>query len=40
MEPFPVTRIANVSDRRAAPAWLVEGLWADQAVGFVGGTPK
>jgi RecA-family ATPase len=40
MEPFPVTRVAHVRLRHAQPAWLVHKLWAEQAVGFVGGTPK
>lgn len=40
MEPFPVTRVARVSSDRVQPAWLVEGLWGEQAVGFIGGTPK
>lgn len=40
MEPFPITRIAHVQTAHASPAWLVDNLWADQAVGFIGGTPK
>lgn len=40
MEPFPVTRIAHIRTTHACPAWLVDTLWADQAVGFIGGTPK
>jgi len=35
------TRPAHLLERRpAADHWLIEGLWADQAVGIVGGEPK
>lgn len=40
LQPFPVTRIAHIQTTSDSPAWLVENLWADQAVGFIGGTPK
>jgi len=40
MEPFPVTRIAHIRTDNPTPAWLVDELWADQAVGFIAGTPK
>lgn len=40
MEPFPVTRIAHVPGQQAAPSWLIEDLWGDEAVGFIAGTPK
>jgi len=40
LQPFPVTRIAHVQTTHETPAWLVDSLWADQAVGFIGGTPK
>lgn len=40
MEPFPVTRIAHIKDRHDNQSWLVDSLWADQAVGFIGGHPK
>ena len=40
MQPFPVTRIAHIQVRGDSPAWLVEGLWGDQAVGFIGSYPK
>lgn len=40
MEPFAVTRIAHISTTQAAAAWLIEGLWGVQAVGFIGGPPK
>lgn len=39
LPPFPVTRIAHVQVE-ATPSWLVVDLWGDQAVGFIGGTPK
>ncbi|MBM4319266.1 MAG: hypothetical protein FJ125_04720, partial [Deltaproteobacteria bacterium] len=39
-QPFPVTRIAHIETAADSPAWLVESLWAEQAVGFIGGTPK
>lgn len=36
---LPTVRVASVAD--AGPVqWLVEGLWTDQAVGFVGAEPK
>ncbi len=40
MVAFPVTRIAHIDGEERGPAWLVESLWTEQAVGFVGGTPK
>lgn len=40
MVAFPVTRIAHIEGEERGPAWLVESLWTEQAVGFVGGTPK
>lgn len=40
VQPFSVTRIAHIEARQQAHAWLVEDLWGDQAVGFIGGTPK
>lgn len=40
MQPFPVTRIAHVRSEKAAPTWLIEDLWGDEAVGFIAGTPK
>ena len=40
MQPFPVTRIAHIQAPESEQRWLVESLWADQAVGFIGGTPK
>ena len=40
MRPFPVVRVGHVPQRQARPAWLVQSLWAEQAVGFIAGTPK
>lgn len=40
MVAFPVTRIAHIPGEERGPAWLVESLWTEQAVGFIGGTPK
>lgn len=36
---LPVQRIAEVEEQRSVP-WLVEGLWAQQGVGFLCGSPK
>jgi hypothetical protein len=38
--PFDVVRIAHIEQQAQRRPWLVTGLWADQAVGFIGGTPK
>lgn len=38
--PLPVQPAHLLDARPAAPRWLIEGLWADQAVGIVGGEPK
>ena len=40
MEPFLVTRVAHITSTEATSTWLVEGLWGEQAVGFIGGPPK
>ncbi len=40
MQPFAVTRIAHIQAPDSDQRWLVENLWAEQAVGFIGGTPK
>lgn len=40
LEPLPVTRLARLAVPDAARDWLIEGLWADEAVGCVGGSPK
>lgn len=38
--PLPVMRAADLAEVSAERRWLVEQLWADQAVGIVGGEPK
>lgn len=38
--PLPVVRLAKLDDTPVERRWLVEGLWSEEAVGFVGGTPK
>jgi len=38
-EPLPVVPIGAVGAANG-PRWLVEGLWADEGVGLVGGAPK
>jgi hypothetical protein len=40
MNAFPVVRAHDLGVVAAANRWLVEGLWADEAVGIVGGEPK
>jgi len=40
MTALPVTRAADLATKPAARRWLVEQLWADEAVGIVGGEPK
>jgi hypothetical protein len=35
-----VKRACELTDNGDQPQWLVEGLWADQAVGILGGQPK
>jgi hypothetical protein len=38
---LPIRRVADVPEEPLqGPAWLIEDLWADQAVGIIGGTPK
>jgi RecA-family ATPase len=37
---LPVTRACEIEDRPQNKRWLVENLWADQAVGIIGGEPK
>ena len=39
-EPFDVVRACDLLPRPSEEAWLVEGLWSEQAVGIVGGEPK
>lgn len=38
--PLPVVRIARIAPAPEGGRWLVDGLVADQAVGFIGGAPK
>lgn len=37
---FPVQRASQLASTGPQTQWLVEGLWADQAVGILGGEPK
>ena len=38
--PFEVVRAVDLQQAPPEHRWLVETLWADQGVGFIGGTPK
>jgi hypothetical protein len=40
MNPLPVQRASQLSAAGPQAHWLIEGLWADQAVGILGGEPK
>jgi hypothetical protein len=40
LEALPVTRLARLTFPADRDDWLIEGLWANEAVGCVGGTPK
>jgi hypothetical protein len=40
MSPLAVCRVQALAAGSEAPRWLIDGLWADQAVGIVGGEPK
>ena len=40
MSGLPVCRADQLSEPPGETRWLVEGLWAEQAVGIVGGEPK
>ncbi|TSA40391.1 MAG: hypothetical protein D4R58_02725 [Betaproteobacteria bacterium] len=40
MNALPVKRACELTDTGDQPQWLIEGLWADQAVGILGGQPK
>ena len=40
MNVLPVQRASQLSATGAQTQWLVESLWADQAVGILGGEPK
>lgn len=37
---LPVTRACDLKEGTDRPPWLIEGLWAEQAVGILGGEPK
>lgn len=37
---FSVVRLGHVRVEKDATKWLIEGLWAEGAVGCIGGTPK
>ena len=39
VEPYPVIRLSKIP-KDPRPDWLIEGLWARQGVGVVGGHPK
>jgi hypothetical protein len=40
MNGLPVKRACDLTDPAEQPNWLIEDLWADQAVGILGGEPK
>jgi hypothetical protein len=40
MNSLPVKRACDLTGSDKQPKWLIEGLWADQAVGILGGEPK
>ena len=40
MNGLPVKRACDLTDSPGHPRWLIEGLWADEAVGILGGEPK
>ncbi len=40
MRPLPVEPAWRLAERAEEHRWLVTGLWAEQAVGIVGGEPK
>jgi len=40
LSPLPVQRAHELQSVSPETRWLIEGLWADQAVGIVGGEPK
>ena len=40
MNQLPVKRACDLSDAADQPKWLIDELWADQAVGILGGEPK
>jgi len=38
--PLPVIRLGRVKNEPNRQRWLIQGLWAEGAVGCIGGTPK
>lgn len=40
MNRLDVRRACELAERTAAQRWLIDGLWAESAVGIVGGEPK
>jgi len=40
MNALPVKRACDLDDSAEQPGWLIKDLWADQAVGVLGGEPK
>jgi hypothetical protein len=40
MNPLPIVPAHQLASRSEEPRWLIESLWAEQAVGIVGGEPK
>lgn len=40
MREIPVSSVQRLTHRPAEHRWLIEGLWAEEAVGIVGGEPK
>jgi len=40
MSTLPVKRACELTGVADQPTWLIDGLWADQAVGILGGEPK
>jgi RecA-family ATPase len=37
---LPVTRLSRLTFPASRDDWLIEGLWAKEAVGCIGGAPK
>ena len=40
MNHFPVSRAGELAEQSRPPEWLIEGLWAKEAVGVLGAQPK
>jgi hypothetical protein len=38
--PFTVKRLAHLADPGPSAGWLIDGLWAEDAAGFIAGPPK